>query len=101
MEWKNLKNKNYAREKEDKNNPPEFKNRKVIKISGQRVFFVSPEDLILSKLQWCKLSDSERHIDDIKSVFKISGDKLDKKYLNYWISKLDLIEIIKTNGINF
>lgn len=88
-------------EKESKNNPPEFENKKSKKINGQKVFFVSPEDLILSKLRWYKLSSSERHINDIKSVFKISGNKLDKKYLNYWILKLDLIEIIESNGINF
>src|ERR1035437_9789930 len=28
---------------EDKRDPPEFKNRKIIKINGQKVFFVSPE----------------------------------------------------------
>jgi len=86
---------------EDKNSPPEFQNRKLKKISGQGVYFVSAEDLILSKLQWHKLSNSERHINDIKSVFKISGGKLNKKYLNYWILKLDLAEIIKSNGIDF
>ena len=88
-------------EKEDKNNPPEFKNRKFKRISGQKVFFVSPEDLILSKLRWYELSRSERHISDIKSVFKLSGKKLNEKYLNYWIAKLNLVEIIKNNGIDF
>jgi len=82
-------------EKEGKDNPSEFKNRKSKKISGQRVFFVSPEDLILSKLQWHKLSPSDRHIDDVKSVFRISGEKLDKKYLNYWVKKLGLSEIME------
>ncbi len=87
--------------KEDNNNPPEFENRRAKKISGQNVFFVSPEDLILSKLQWYKLSSSERHIDDVKSVFKISGENIDKKYLDYWINKLELDEIVKEKDIKF
>lgn len=85
----------------ENNNPPEFENRKPEKISGRNVFFISPEDLILSKLQWYKLSDSERHIDDIKSIFQISKERIDKKYLNYWVNKLGLGEIIKEKKINF
>jgi len=73
---------------------PDFKNRKLKKVSGQNVYFISAEDLILSKLKWYKLSPSERHMDDIKSVLKISGDILDKKYLQFWIDKLELETII-------
>lgn len=85
--------------KEGENNPPEFKNRKPQKINRKTVFFVSAEDLILSKLQWLKLSHSDRHLDDIKSIFQISGKKINKKYLNYWIEKLGLDKIIKENKI--
>jgi hypothetical protein len=70
------------------------------KIDNTKVRFSSPEDLILSKLQWHKISPSDRHIDDIKSVFKISGKELDKKYLKDWIKKLELEEIIKENDIS-
>jgi hypothetical protein len=80
--------------KEDGNSYPDFKNRKLKKVGGQKVYFISAEDLILSKLQWYKLSPSEKHMDDIKSVIKISGNVLDKKYLKLWIKKLDLEQII-------
>ena len=39
------------------------------------------EILILSKLDWYQQSESSRHLEDIGSIFKISGLKLDKKYL--------------------
>lgn len=87
-----------------KNQPFELSRikRRVVKhILGQTVHFTSPEDLILSKLQWYGLSNSERHIDDIKSVFKISGKDLDKKYLKHWIDKLGFGEIIKEKNIDF
>lgn len=74
----------------------EFKNKKAKKIGGQLVYFISPEDLIISKLQWYKISPSSRHIEDVESVLKISGDILDKNYLNLWIEKLGL-EIPKNN----
>ncbi len=69
--------------------------RKIAKeINGQTVYFISPEDLIISKLQWRQISPSSRHMEDIESILKISGDILDKEYLNRWIEKLDLEKII-------
>jgi len=51
------------------------------KIDSQNIKFISPEDLILSKLRWYEESQSTRHLEDIESILKISGDKLDMKYL--------------------
>lgn len=59
----------------------EFERRKIKKISGKRIYFISPEDLILSKLRWRKQSGSALQLEDIESIIKISGKKLDMKYL--------------------
>jgi len=63
-------------------------------ISGERVFFTSPEDLILIKLRWYKETQSSRHLEDIESILKISGKKLDKQYLRQWAKKLKVSEIL-------
>jgi len=69
--------------------------RKVSKrILGQNVYFISPEDLILSKLKWYQQTDSSRHIEDAESVLKISGKKLDMSYLKQWAKKLKVSEIL-------
>jgi hypothetical protein len=57
-------------------------------IIGHRVYFSSPEDLILSKLRWWSETGSSRHAEDIASIISISGDKLDREYLNAWADKL-------------
>ena len=80
--------------KEENSKPPELKNRKLKKISGQKVYFASPEDLILSKLQWYQETQSTRHLEDVQSVFKISGKKLDMRYLRQWAKKLGVLEIL-------
>ncbi len=72
----------------------EFKNRKLKKINGQNIYFTSPEDLILSKLQWYQQSQSNRHLEDIESVLKISGKKLDMSYLKRWAKKLGVFELL-------
>ncbi len=71
-----------------------MKRRVSKKIFGEKVYFSSAEDLILMKLSWYKISPSERHLDDVKSIFSISGNKLDMKYLNKWAKKLDVLKIL-------
>ncbi|MBI2674741.1 MAG: nucleotidyltransferase [Candidatus Yanofskybacteria bacterium] len=61
---------------------PELNRRVAKDVLEQRVYFISPEDLILSKLRWYKISPSSRHIEDVASVLKISGEILDRKYLS-------------------
>lgn len=80
-------------EEEKTSVPPEFRNRKLKKISGQNVYFTSPEDLILSKLQWYQQTQSSRHLEDAQSVLKISGKKLNINYLKKWTEKLGFLEI--------
>jgi len=80
--------------KDDELTVQKFKRRKLEKIQGQNVYFVSPEDLILSKLEWYQKSGSTRQLEDIESVLKISGDKLDMNYLNKWAKKLGVFKIL-------
>lgn len=61
----------------------ELKRRIPQKIKGQIVYFVSPEDLILSKLRWYKKGESYKQLADIKSVLAIQK-KLDIDYLKKW-----------------
>ncbi len=70
----------------------EFGRRKVIDFGGIKVWCVSPEDLILSKLNWAKESFSELQLRDVKSILK-KIKNLDQNYLNEWIEKLDLKEV--------
>jgi hypothetical protein len=71
-----------------------FKRKKAKTIKGQRVYFISPEDLILSKLKWYQKSQSTRHLEDIESILKISGRKLNMRYLKQWARKLGVSKIL-------
>lgn len=65
------------------------------KISGKTVYFISPEDLILSKLVWHRMGESTRQLEDIESVLKISGKKLDMKYIQKWAAQLGVSSIFR------
>lgn len=80
--------------KEDAQALLEFKRKKLKKIDGQKVYFVSPEDLILSKLRWYQQSQSSRQLEDIESILKISGKKLDMDYLKSRTKKLGYSKIL-------
>lgn len=65
--------------KKDTASQTEFKRKVAKKIDGHPVYFISPEDLILSKLWWYKESNSSRHLEDAESVLKNS--RVDIKYI--------------------
>lgn len=62
---------------------------------GAKAFFVTPEDLILSKLIWSKESFSQKQLEDIKTVLRNSKIKLDFKYLRDWAKKHGTIDILE------
>lgn len=65
------------------------------KIYGQRIYFSSPEDLILKKLLWFNESKSTRQLEDIHSVLAIIKDKLDYDYLRKWAKKQDTLDLLE------
>ena len=68
-------------------------NRRVKKkILNKKVYFSSPEDLILSKLLWRKRSGGEKHMEDAKSVIDISKEKIDMDYLKKQALELNISE---------
>ena len=71
-----------------------IKRRIPKKILGEKIYFISSEDLILSKLEWYQKSQSSRHLEDIDSIIKISGKKLDMKYLRKWAEALEIKNIL-------
>lgn len=65
----------------DESSRRELARRKVKFIGDQRVYFISPEDLILSKLRWVKKGATDYHLDDARSVVRKMGTALDGPYI--------------------
>ena len=72
----------------------ELKRKIGVKLDGRKVYFISPEDLILSKLRWFRTSESTRHLEDIKSILKISKKRIDRNYLEREAEKQNVPEIL-------
>lgn len=67
-----------------------FLRRKRIRLFNQYMEMATPEDTIIQKLIWFSKGDIEKHLIDAAFVLQIQGKKLDRKYLNQWISRLKL-----------
>ena len=73
--------------------------RQVLLFEGEdslRCYLTSPEDIILSKLEWYKNGGrvSERQWLDVQGVMKVQGQQLDTAYLNKWALTLSISELL-------
>ncbi len=67
-----------------------FQRRLAVSFDGVPTFVISAEDLILSKLEWAKMGESERQVSDAATVLEKRHDKLDRAYVEKWIHQLGL-----------
>ena len=75
----------------------EFDRRRWLDVAGTRIAFVSPEDLILSKLVWGEDSHAELHRRDVRQLVE-SVDDLDWGYLNTWAGELGVQDALEQIG---
>jgi hypothetical protein len=68
----------------------EFDRRAPATVWGITLFVATAEDVVISKLEWAKLAQSERQIEDAAGIIRTQGKDLDMGYIESWINKLDL-----------
>jgi hypothetical protein len=73
----------------------EFARRRVAEIAGRPRWFATPEDVILSKLEWSRLGNSERQYLDALNVARVQGEALDRAYLRRWTAELGVGDLLE------
>jgi hypothetical protein len=68
----------------------EFERRQKVEFMGMGVFVASPEDVIVSKLEWAKMSESDRQLRDVAGIIRTQGYTLDSEYIDRWVRALDV-----------
>lgn len=59
-----------------------------------RCALASPEDTVLSKLEWArKGGGSQKQLADVAGVLEIQGERLDVAYVERWARELGLLEL--------
>ncbi len=70
----------------------EFRRRQQVNLQGTPLFLASPEDVVISKLEWSNLAQSRRQIEDVAAILRVRWVELDHFYLEKWITELGLKE---------
>jgi hypothetical protein len=68
----------------------EFDRRMHYVVAGVQVFVTTAEDILIAKLEWAKLGESERQIEDAAGVAETQGTALDRAYVEHWVRELGL-----------
>jgi len=55
--------------------------------------FSSIEDVIIKKMDFYRIGGSEKHLRDIAGVLRVSGEQVDRAYIEDWTAKLGLTEV--------
>jgi hypothetical protein len=63
---------------------------------SQPLFFHSPEDIILFKLNWYRMGNetSDQQWSDVLGVLKVQGAQLDLDYLQRWAETLNVVDLL-------
>lgn len=80
---------------DDERHNTEFQRKHKEKVlDNEEVYMISPEDLILIKLEWYKDSNSSRHLEDAQGIYEIQKDNLDIDYLKTRAVKFGLADTL-------
>jgi hypothetical protein len=71
----------------------EFVRRCPIEVDGMTLWFVTAEDLLLSKLVWAADSQSEMQLNDIRNLIT-AVTTLDWAYIEHWATELQVAELL-------
>ncbi|HEX7705798.1 MAG TPA: hypothetical protein VF701_04990 [Thermoanaerobaculia bacterium] len=70
----------------------EFERRREGEVAGVPLIIASPEDVVIAKLEWARLGESERQMHDVAGIVTMLAGSLDVEYVEQWVAELGLHE---------
>ncbi len=70
----------------------EFTRRQPANVDGTQLSVASVEDVIIAKLEWARLGDSARQLEDVVALLRLRGKLVDDAYIDMWTKTLGLGE---------
>ena len=71
-----------------------FQRKRRITLFDQPAWIAAPEDVLLHKLRWHLMSPTDRQLTDARGIFLVSGDELDRDYLDYWAKQIGVSQLL-------
>lgn len=74
----------------------EMRRRIAVELRGATVWFASPEDIVLQKLEWYRKGEgvSERQWRDALGVIEVQGERFDWSYARRWANEIGVLELL-------
>jgi hypothetical protein len=66
--------------------------RRLRLLPDKEGFAAGPEHIIIGKLLYYKEGGSEKHLRDVAGMMKMSGERVDRAYVERWVAELDLAQ---------
>lgn len=70
----------------------EFGRRRDVDFAGMHLMIATAEDVAIAKLEWAKLGESQRQIEDVAGILRLRATDLDMPYIETWVCELGLQE---------
>lgn len=71
----------------DPHDQERFRRRRKVWYLGRDVYLPTPEDVIITKIQWSVLGNRTKDRDDARDVIAVQGDTLDWNYIHVWADR--------------
>lgn len=68
----------------------EFRRRIPAEVEGVEVPVATPEDLLIAKMEWARMGESARQMEDAAKMLRVRSKELDRGYVDRWVRELDL-----------
>ena len=68
----------------------EFRERQRFRFMDLELTITRAEDLIVAKLEWSKLGNSERQLYDVAEILAVQGSRLNYEDIDHWVRELSL-----------
>lgn len=72
-----------------------FGRRQRIELFGQPCWIATAEDVLLHKLRWHLMNPTDRQLTDARGIIAVSGDRLDREYLNHWAKRIGVVDLLR------
>ncbi len=74
----------------DEHDQERFRRRVEVDMTDRKVWLLSPEDVIISKLRWARNKD----LDDVRNVMAVQQNRLDWPYIEAWCRRHDTVDLM-------
>lgn len=68
----------------------EFDGRVSVEVAGLSLSLVRPDDMVVAKLEWAKLGESDQQLRDVLGILMVQGPALDRVRIERWVEELAL-----------